>query len=205
MELNILTGCNSNYTIAAGGITNVQNNNLTLSTAVDAYNSSLTRTACTALTTAKYSSTAGFGMGCGRSCGNSTYAIIAGGVTGTSATSTTRSSTVEAYNTSLTKTTGTALTTAISDYGAENTGDYCVIIGGATSSAAVNTITTYDKALTKNSTDVDNMSTARANCPTTIFNDYLVIAGGISSPMNKNTLDADSASELKSLEVYEIG
>jgi hydrogenase maturation factor len=113
-----------NYALIAGGV--LSNGR---SAAVDAYDTSLTRSIPTALSVARIFSTA-------TTVGN--YALIAGGYTVASVDEESNldisglSAVVDAYDTSLTRSTPTPLSAARQDSVATTVGNYALIAGGYT-------------------------------------------------------------------------
>ena len=116
---SMLSSYNDSYALFGGGNTHPSGNS-DYTTVVYAFNSSLTRTNPTALSTAR-------GTGNGGQVGE--YAMIAGG---SSAWSVFNS--VEAYDSSLTRSTPSPLSIARSYFGKANVGDYILFAGGESGS-----------------------------------------------------------------------
>lgn len=136
---SMLSSYNDSYALFGGGDTHPSGNSA-YTTVVYAFNSSLTRTNPTALSTAR-------GDGNGGQVGE--YAIMAGGHTAWNVFNS-----VDAYDSSLTKSTPSSLTIARSNIGKANVGDYILFAGGESGSGTeyfeeVANIDAYDSSLTK--------------------------------------------------------
>lgn len=104
------------------------------------------------------------------------YALFGGGYD----TSGTYVSKVDAYDTSLTRTTPTSLSTGRADLGATAVGDYALFGGGFTSGTAVtNVVNAYDTSLTR--TSASTFTLARGKLAATTLGDYALFGGGATS------------------------
>ena len=121
-----------NYALFAGGSSS-NSGNMTGASDVYAYNTSLTRTTVTALSAGR-TGLAGASL--------DGYALFAGGATSTTTMSAQPSATVDAYDTSLTRTTATTLNTARYWLTSANVGEYAVFAGGTTNGASGETTVT---------------------------------------------------------------
>lgn len=139
-----------NYALFGGGCTDWVSSSNALN-AVTAYNASLTKSTPTALIQKR------FKMG---AASNSNYAIFAGGTTKLSHdTVSYEQTTVDAYNTSLVRSTPTALSVNRQECGAARAGNYILIAGGNYTCLAstdqyitthyTNTVDTYNGSLTR--------------------------------------------------------
>lgn len=171
------------YAIFGGGYYNKTN--------VDAYNSSLTHTSCTAFTKAVCELAA-------TTVGN--YALFGGGKY--VATENTAQSYVYSYNGSLTKGSPTALSKARCQLAATTVGDYAIFAGGyveyGSSAGKYSTVDTYSASLTKST--ASSLSTARLGVKATTVGNYALVAGGASgSPTaTSKVVDAYNASLTRS-------
>lgn len=171
------------YSIFGGGYYNKTN--------VDAYNSSLTHTSCTAFTKAVCELAA-------TTVGN--YALFGGGKY--VASENTAQSYVYSYNRSLTKGSPTALSKARCQLAATTVGDYAVFAGGyveyGSSAGKYSTVDTYSASLTKST--ASSLSTARLGVKATTVGNYALVAGGASgSPTaTSKVVDAYNASLTRS-------
>lgn len=133
------------YAVFAGGATSATNT----SSEVDAYDGSLTKLSPTNLSNSRCC------MGsCSTSDGN--YLLFAGGMTSYSVdalngdfTAASYTNRVNAYNTSLTRTTPSSLSQSKSNMGGAVAGDYSVFCGGFTSSGASDIFEAYNTNLTR--------------------------------------------------------
>ena len=149
-----------NYALFAGG----HNNSSTFNT-VETYNTSLTKSSATAMSSVRCNHAA-------TKIGN--YALFAGGNSAYNGGPTTDLSTVDAYNTSLTKSTVTALRMARQNVNASTVANIlAVFVGGSTGT----TIDTYTTSLTKNANDV-SLNVSRGNSGVVNIDNYLLVAGG---------------------------
>lgn len=149
-----------NYALFAGG----HNNSSTFNT-VETYNTSLTKSSATAMSSVRCNHAA-------TKIGN--YALFAGGNSAYNGGPTTDLSTVDAYNTSLTKSTVTALSEARQNVNASTVANIlAVFVGGSTGT----TIDTYTTSLTKNANDV-GLNVSRGNSGVVDIDNYLLVAGG---------------------------
>lgn len=139
------------------------------------YNSSLTIGAAPALAAGKV------GMA---SATNGKYALFAGGHTYKTSghnTTTIASNTIDAYDTSLTRTTPTALNAAVTFYGA-SLGNYALFASKS------NDVNVYDQSLTR--TTLRKLSVERTGVASATIGNYALFAGGtISSDTYSNAVD----------------
>lgn len=156
------------YALFAGG-----HNNNGRSETVDAYDGVLTRSTPTALSQAKYA-VAGTSVG---PASMETYAIFAGG-----RRDYTYSSVVNAYDTSLTRSTPTALQDAKYSLAATKVSDYA-LFGGGMGTSYSGYVDAYNTALTKSYPP--NLSVARRYLQAAYTSAHAVFAGGY----NGSTLD----------------
>lgn len=172
-----------NYALFAGG-----DSNSDFSAVVDAYNASLTRSTPTPLSVARW------GLLAATSVGN--YALVAGGAQEDTSEGTGQSSVVDAYNTSLTRTTPVPLSVARDALAGTTVGDYALFGGGGDSYAsnhdkkATALVDAYDASLTH--TNPTPLSQARLFLAATSVNGYGIFAGGTSSDYY-NVLDTVDA------------
>ena len=137
------------------------------SNVVDAYDTSLIRSTPTALSQARYSLAATSVAPAGGSSPQSGYALFGGGYYDY-----VYSAVVDAYNTSLTRTTPTALSQARVSLAATSVGNYALFGGGSSS----NVVDAYDQNLTR-STPTE-LSQARGILAATTVGDYALFGGG---------------------------
>jgi len=130
------------------------------SNVVDAYDTSLTRTIPTALSSTRFNLA-------GASVGD--YALFGGGYDGG------YRSTVDAYDASLTRTTPTVLSLARASLAAASVGDYALFGGGYTGSHRA-TVDAYDTSLTR--TIPTALSVARRFLAAASVGDYALFGGG---------------------------
>ena len=126
----------------------------------------------------------------GTNIGN--YALFAAGVTSNGS----RISDVEAFNTSLTKTTPTSLNVARSRSVATNVGNYALFAGGCWGYSnsylySSNEVEAYDKSLTR--TLPTDMSADREDLAATNVGNYALFAGGSTRGSNGGFLDSVDA------------
>lgn len=125
------------------------------------YNTSLTQTKLTALSSAK----------CNCATANTTnHLIFAGWVNNTN------SNTTDAYDNSLTRSTITALGTARYYLAGASIGEYAIFAGGKDDSTSYSLVECYDAALTKHT--LENLSAIRTNFQGASFAGYAVFGGG---------------------------
>ena len=145
------------------------------SSVVDAYNTSLTRSTPTELSQARdrLAATALVPAG-GQQSG---YALFGGGESGSSV----YYSVVDAYNTSLTRTTPTALSQARRLLAATTVGNYALFGGGEIASSPYysDIVDAYDTSLTR--TTPTGLSQARKNLAATTVGNYALFGGGYGS------------------------
>ena len=175
-----------NYALFGGG-----SDSSNYFTTVDAYNTSLTRSTPTALYTKRTSF-------CATTVGD--YAVFAGGRNDSTTqvrigsyyyNLPTSLTTVDAYNTSLTRSTPTALRTGRSDHAATTVGNYALFGGGYITDAkkannssnvylvSTSTVDAYNTSLTR-STPTE-LSAARAYLAATTVGNYALFGGGFDS------------------------
>lgn len=165
-----------NYALFAGGtISNNDDSNGLLPT-VDGFDTSLTLTRVTALSTAR-AHTKGTSVG--------KYAIFAGGSGMT---------TVDVYNASLTRTTATALKSAANIDAAATIGNYAIFVGDSA------TADIYDASLTR--TNATILSTARTGLAAATVGDYAVFNGhGIAdycdASLTRSTMDTSQQGQAR--------
>ena len=152
------------YALFGGGRKPAPDNYLDPADAVDAYDTSLTRTIPTALSQARSSLKA-------TTVGS--YALFGGGRNSFSDCL----DAVDAYDTSLTRTIPTALSQARSDLEATTVGDCALFGGGYSSDYYSNVIDVYDTGLTR--TIATELSKARSNLAATTVGDYALFGGGV--------------------------
>lgn len=111
------------------------------------------------------------------------YALFAGGYISKSSFGYSVSSSVDAYNTSLTKSTPTELSCKRCGHAAASVGGYALFAGGASSynllgfyENLVSAVDAYDASLTKTSAAI--LSTARTGLAATTVGDYAIFSGG---------------------------
>lgn len=150
---------------------------------VDSYSSNLTRKISTL-----YTSTHGpMGAKAGKS-----YAIIAGGINNNYV------ATVTAFNSSLTKTSGTTLSQArYNKNGSASAGEYAIFAGGISASGHSNKIDVYNSSLTKISTTI-TLNTARYNAGSAGVGNYEIFAGGETQGGKTNTVECINTSLVRS-------
>lgn len=124
---------------------------------VDAYNASLTHSTPTVLSQAR-------AYGAGASIGN--YALFAGGFTRTTTGTRTHYSIVDAYNTSLTRTTPTGLSLARSFLASASNSNYAIFAGGDTGTSASSpsytmVVDAYNSSLTRSTSSLQALSLYR--------------------------------------------
>ena len=162
------------YALFGGGFNDVDYNvpKQHLAT-VDAYNKSLTRSTPTELSVARYHLAA-------TAVGD--YALFGGGYYNKSTSSISftsgGSTTVDAYNKSLTRSTPTELSAGRGQPAATTVGDYALFGGGTTDDYddAVSTVDAYDTSLTRSSST--GLSVARYRFAATTVGDYAIFGGG---------------------------
>ena len=175
LSINLAATTVGNYALFGGGGKNAKIKNGvvdtkgTASSAVYAYDTSLTKSIPTSLSVARrYLSATAVGN----------YALFGGGVSGTD--NNIDKSTVDAYDTSLTNSIPTALSTARGSLAATTVGNYALFGGGSSSS----TVDAYNTSLTR--TTQTALSTDRGNLAATTVGNYALFGGG----NFKNTVDA---------------
>ena len=180
-----------NYALFGGG-----EKNGIASSVVDAYDTSLTRTNPTGLNEARgwlAATTVSPAVG---SSSQSSYALFGGGAAGSS-----YSSVVDAYDTSLTRTTPTELSQARKELAAPTVapaGDsspqsgYAVFGGGYSGSDWVPTVDAYDASLTR--TIQSKLSVGRSYLSGTSIGNYALFAGGYAADTQAVTTTADAYS-----------
>ena len=121
------------------------------------------------------------------------YALFAGGYNA----SNTPVNTVDAYNTSLTRSTPTILSVARGGLAAANVGSYALFAGGSDSSGSrVSTVDAYDTSLTRSTPPV--LSIARTYLTATAVGTCAFFAGGLDSSTDSNVVDMYTTSLTRS-------
>lgn len=157
------------YALFGGG------HNTGLQSGVDAYSPSLTRTSATNLSTARQKLTAA-------TVGE--YALFAGG----SNLSTARYTTVDGYDSSLTKVSSVPnITSSRHCLAATSVGNYALFGGGRGKSDNISTVNAYDTSLTR--TTLTALSAARYDLTATTVGNYALFGGGYASK-SVDTVDA---------------
>ena len=180
-----------NYALFAGGIGSIPvSDSLTsinCASTVDAYNASLTKSTPTALSTARYGHAA---------AAIGSRALFAGGATKSVGTISYDgfTATVDAYSTSLTRSSAAALSVARRGIGAAVVGSYALFAGGTAHSSAdtvmeKDAVDVYNASLTH--TTAGALSVARANAKGASVGSYAIFAGGGNS---RTTVDVYNAS-----------
>ena len=159
-----------NYALFGGGYDS------SYSAVVDAYDTSLTRSTPTALSQARDALAATTVASAGGSSPQSGYALFGGGYAGS------YSAVVDAYDTSLTRSTPTALSQARTRLAATSIGNYALFGGGSGPSAVVDA---YDTSLTR--TTPTELSQARSNLAATNIGNYALFGGGQTGPFSGNS------------------
>lgn len=147
------------------------------SSVVDAYDQNLTRTTPTELSEARYRLAATTVAPAGGSSLQSGYALFGGGQSSSSV----YSSVVDAYNTSLTRTTPTGLSQARRLLAATTLGNYALFGGGESVSSPYvsDVVNAYDTSLTR--TTPTGLSQRRRNLAATTVGNYALFGGGYES------------------------
>ena len=109
------------------------------------------------------------------------YALFGGGWTGSA-----RSNVVDAYDTSLTRTTATPLSQARNNLVATTVGNYALFGGGYTGSAS-NVVDAYDTSLTR--TTATALSVARYSLAATTVGNYALFGGGYTGSARSDVVD----------------
>ena len=161
-----------NYALFAGGY------NGSYSSAVNAYDKSLTKTRPTSLSNSISTESTAIGQ----------YALFGGGYNGSYV------STVDVYDTSLTKSTTTDLSAA-RRVEAGSVGNYALFGGGYNGSTYSSVVDVYNTSLTKSTTT--DLSAARRYLSTTTVGNYVLFGGGKASSYLK-TVDVYNISLTKS-------
>lgn len=164
-----VTGTNvGGYILFAGGAIDSSGDKVGTNI-VEVYSTSLTKSTATAMSLERY------GMA-SSTVGN--YALISGGNYVGIYNYTYETDLVEAYNSSLTKTTPMALTSTKEGLSATNVDDYALFAGGTNSGAAVTDTATdaYNSSLTRIS--IAPLSVARYALAATSIGDYALFGGG---------------------------
>ena len=171
-----------NYALFGGGCYDYDNRKYV--STVDAYNTSLTRTTATSLREKKYSLTA-------TTVGD--HALFGGGFGNTSRGGRNYLSTVDAYNTSLTRTTATSLSAARYRMSATTVGNYALFAGGVSRSNSTDsyysTVDAYNTSLTR--TTATDLSEKKFYLSATTVGNYALFGGGcIGTYSSTSTVDA---------------
>lgn len=158
------------YLIFAGGYryiyhADTNTGNYTYMNGAVAYNSSLTKTNVSNLSSARANP-------CGGTVGG--YALFAGG---DNSYNNDLDTTVDAYNSSLTRTTATKLSKGRWIWNSAKVGDYLIFPGGGSSGSDI--VEAYNSSLTK--MNVATLNPSRYDCAGASLGDYAVFAGGLSS------------------------
>lgn len=160
---NLLGASVGSYALFGGGLTQSGSNSFTPTDYVDAFNTSLTRSTPTALSSVRR------GRGCGVSFGD--YALFASGDQSIA--------TIDAYNASLTRTTPISLSVAKALVSGTVLGNYAIFAGGNAGSAsdANNaTVDMFDASLTRKV--LPNLSLGRYYMSATTIGKNALFAGG---------------------------
>ena len=146
---------------------------------VDAYNASLTRSTPTALSFARASMPA-------TTVGN--YALFAGGMTLTASYEVLSCDTVDAYNTSLTRSTPTALSVARDSLAATQLGDYALFGLGedAATGEAMSVVDAYDSSLVRSTPAA--LTGRGANPASATVGNYALFSGGSPDFINGSSM-----------------
>ena len=165
---NVAGASTGNYALFAGGISGTRSNDTTVTTVVDAYNASLTRTSATVLSEQNEDWT-GVSFG--------TYALFGGGQNNGVEY---YSSTVNVYNSSLTRSVATPLSKARQSLGATSVGDFALFGGGDAEfndDQGVTVVDAYDTSLTRS--NPTELSVGRGSLGATSVGKYALFAGGL--------------------------
>jgi hypothetical protein len=135
---------------------------------------------------------------------NSNYALFGGGTNNTSSTTAGRLNTVDAYNSSLVRSTATGLSAAKFNLAATNIGDYALFGGGYTGDAITNyynsTVNAYNSSLVRST--ATNLSEAKAYLAGSTNISYALFGGGRGGNINVSqyysSVDAYNSSLTKS-------
>lgn len=175
-KYNLAAATVGGYALFGGGYTSSSSSTAT----VNAYNAELTRSTPTSvLSLARYSFAATTVGG---------YALFGGGYTGSA-----RTNGVNAYDSSLTRTSPTALSVARNTHSATTIGNYALFGGGYTGSVS-SVVDAYDTSLTR--TTPQALSVAREYPSATSVGDFALFAGG-----DANT--SSSSSYLTTVDAYD--
>ena len=159
-----------NYAIFAGGDYNDDEGSYYFNTAY-AYDSSLTERQLSNMSKQRF-------LGAATTIGS--YALFAGGKNDTAGSSKYFNDSVDAYDTSLTKSSAPVLNIARFELAATSVGDYAMFGGGsAYSTSYCSDMDLYDKSLTH--TVTTGLSVARSGIVATTIGSYALFAGGSSS------------------------
>ena len=178
----VRTATVGNYALFAGGLGTVPRSSHEESvcfSTVDAYNASLTKSTPTALSTTRCSHAAA-------TIGS--YALFAGGSTKYGVSYSEITNTVDAYSTSLTRSSAAALSVARRWMGAAVVGSYALFAGGTTDSrvsghiSSENTVDVYNASLTH--TTAVGLSSYRSNAKGASVGSYAIFAGGNAGNLN---------------------
>ena len=177
LRANLAATTVGNYALFGGGARTTTT--ATYYATVDSYNTSLTRTTPTALSQARSYLKA-------TTVGN--YALFGGGYSYSSGVGNYYYATVDAYDTSLTRTTPTELSQARSYLAATRVGNYALFGGGYDENyVSSSTVDVYDTLLTR--TISTSLSQARRQLAATTVGNYALFGGGYSSNYS-NIVDA---------------
>lgn len=166
LRANLAAATVGNYALFGGGGRNATN--ATYYATVDSYNTSLTRTTPTVLS-------AGRTFLAATTVGD--YALFGGGYSYSSGVGAYYYATVDAYNTSLTRSTPTELSQARSYLAATSVGNYALFGGGYDENyVSSSTVDVYDTLLTR--TISTSLSQARRQLAATEVGNYALFGGG---------------------------
>ena len=154
---------------------------------VDAFNENLVRS----------TSTLGYRKASFATARNENYALFAGGeyTSSTSSASGKATNNVNAFNSSLTRSTPTALSSSVYHPAGVRVGNYAIIAGGRTDSGSVKTVDAYDNSLVKTQCTALSYITGIASGAS--VGDYGLIGGGYGSSNDRKFVDAYNTSLVK--------
>lgn len=183
---------NSSYLFIGGGwnTTADEDETTTYRSTMNKYNTSMTKSTATALSSVKARMLTG-------TTSNNTYAIFAGGNAPSSGTPLS----VNYYNTSATRSTGTALTLKQSQSQGTNAGNYCIFAGGTNSeysnNPAVNMVFAYNNSMSR--TTCTSLSPGREYIASASAGNgqYAIFYGGSYNKREVTTVDCYNSSLTK--------
>ena len=177
-----------NYALFGGGETGNGTSHSGSSSKVDAYNTSLARITITDLQVPSEHLAA-------TTVGN--YALFGGGYNYVSGSGNIFNNYVNAYNTSLTRSTPTSLSQSRGFLAATTVGDYALFGGSSNAGIYLSTVDAYNTSLTRSTPT--SLSVARGNLAATTVGDYALFGGGCSSSsIYSSTVDAYNTSLTRS-------